>query len=215
MMTKVLIVDDHPLMRQGLRRALEAQPDLAILAECSNGYEALQSVRQVAPDLVIMDVHLPDLSGIEVSRRILAERPNTKVIILSADSDRALVDTALQIGVCGYLLKSGVVEELARAVSMAMEGRLYLSPEVASIVLGDYRRMLVAGKPPMKPVLTERERQVLRYVAEGLQNKEVADRLNISPKAAERTRARIMDKLGYRSVAELTRYAIREGIVQG
>lgn len=214
-MTKVLIVDDHPLMRQGLRRALEAQADITIVGECSNGHEALQSIQQVAPDLVIMDVHLPDLSGIEVSRRILVDRPNIKVIILSADSDRGLVDKALELGVCGYLLKSGATEELARAVSMAMEGRLYLSPEVASIVLGDYRRMLVAGTSPMRPVLTERERQVLRYVAEGLQNKEVANQLNISPKAAERTRARIMDKLGYRSVAELTRYAIREGIVQG
>ncbi len=214
-MTKVLIVDDHPLMRQGLRRALEAQAEMTIVGECSNGHEALQSVQQGAPDLVIMDIHLPDVSGIKVSRRILAETSGTKVIILSADSDRELVDEALQIGVCGYLLKSGAVEEVARAVRMVADGRLYLSPEVASIVLGDYRRMLVAGKSPMKPVLTERERQVLRYVAEGLQNKEVASQLNISPKAAERTRARIMDKLGYRSVAELTRYAIREGIVQG
>jgi DNA-binding NarL/FixJ family response regulator len=215
MTTKVMIVDDHPLMRQGLRQALERQPHLAIVAECSNGYEALQSVQRLAPDLVIMDVHLPDLSGVEVSRRILAEIPGVKVVILSADSDRELVDEALEVGVSGYLLKSGVVDELARAVSMAVEGRLYLSPEVASIVLGDYRRMLVAGRSPMRPVLTERERQVLRYVAEGLQNKEVACQLNISPKAAERTRARIMDKLGYRSVAELTRYAIREGIIQG
>lgn len=212
MITRFIVVDDHPLLRQGLRQVLTSQPDLSLIGEASNGAAALQLANESNPDLVIMDIHLPDLSGLEVSREILKNHPNTKIIIFSADENRVLVDKALQIGVCGYLLKAGVAEEMARAIRRVMEGRLYLCPELASEVLGDYRRILVA-KTHSRPLLTDREKRVLQLLAEGLQNKEIADRLSVSTKSVEKSRARLMSKLGYRSVAELTRYAVREGMV--
>jgi DNA-binding NarL/FixJ family response regulator len=212
MSTQLLLVDDHPLLRQGLRQTLETQTDLVLVGEASGGQEALQRVKDLSPDLVIMDIHLPDLCGLEVSRRILRDLPNVKIIIFSADADRALVDEALQVGVCGYLLKAGVATEIIRAIRLVMEGRLYLCPELASVVLGDYRKALLSKAQSPKPVLSDRDKQVLRHLAEGLQNKEIADRLNVSPKSVEKSRYRLMNKLGYHSVAELTRYAIREGI---
>jgi len=207
------MVDDHPMMRAGLRQVLEQQPGLTVAGEFSTGQEALAAIGNLAPDLVIMDVHLPDRSGLEISRQLLADGSPLKIIVLSADSDRALVDEALQIGVCGYLLKNSAADELARALRLVMEGRLYLCPELASSVLGDYRKALTARKSAAEPALTDREKQVLRLLAEGLQNKEIASHLNVSPKSVEKSRARLMDKLGYRSVAELTRYALRERII--
>jgi DNA-binding NarL/FixJ family response regulator len=209
------MVDDHPMLRQGLRQVLAQQPDLALVGEVSSGQEALQKVKELTPNLVIMDIHLPDLNGLEVSRIILRDIPATKIIIFSADPDRALVDEALQIGICGYLLKASVAGEMIRAIRMVMEGRLYLCPELASAVFDDYKKQLASKTSSTKPLLTDREKQVLRLLAEGLQNKEIADRINASPKSVEKSRYRLMNKLGYRSVAELTRYAVREGIAPG
>ncbi len=213
MNTRVVLVDDHPMLRQGVRQALTQQPDMVLAGEASTGQAALQMMRELTPDLVVMDVHLPDISGLEASRRLLAQFPATKIIIFSADADRELVDAALQAGVCGYILKDTIPEELIRAIRLVMEGRLYLCPEVASSVVNEYMKMLASAPPSSQPPLTDRERQVLRGIAEGLQNKEIAGRLNVSPKSVEKSRARLMIKLGYRSVAELTRYAIREGII--
>ena len=213
MNTRVVLVDDHPILRQGVRQALEAQSDLALAGEASDGQAAVQMVRELSPDLVIMDVHLPDMSGLEASRQIFAQRPATKIIVFSADADRALVDEALQVGVSGYLLKHSVPEELIRAIRLVVEGRLYLCPDVASSVFSDYRKMLASRPLTAQPLLTHREQQVLICVAEGLPNKEIADRLHVSTKSVEKSRARVMHKLQCRSVAELTRYAIRVGLV--
>lgn len=212
MNARILVVDDHPIVRSGLRRDLERREGWSVVGEAAGGEAALASVRQLTPDLVIMDVHLGVQSGLAVSRQILEEFPFVKILVFSADASRVLVDEALQIGILGYILKASDSEEVIRAVQMAMEGRLYLCPEVASSVFDDYKKMLV-DKSSGKPQLTERERAVLRLIAEGHANKNVADKLHVSIKAVEKTRARIMIKLGYHSVAELARYAVREGLV--
>jgi DNA-binding NarL/FixJ family response regulator len=213
MNTRIVLVDDHPMLRQGVRQILEQQPDLILAGEAASGQSSLPLIKARKPDMVIMDVHLPDISGLEASRQILAQSPSIKIIVFSADADRLLVDEALQIGICGYLLKSSVPEELVRAIRMVMEGRLYLCPELASHVFDDYRKMLAAMAHSAKPLLTDREKQVLCRVAEGLQNKEIADLMKVSIKSVEKSRSRVMRKLQCHSAAELTRYAVREGLV--
>ena len=212
MNVRILIVDDHPVVRSGLRRDLEQNPALTVVEEATCSQSALEAARRLNPDLIIMDVHLGATSGIDATREILKEFPLLRIIIFSADANRALVDEALDAGALGYLLKTSPPEEINRAVQTAMEGRLYLCSEVAEPIFKDYKKIL-AAKPAQKSVLTQRQTDVIRLIAQGLQNKEVADKLGISVKAAERTRSRIMNKLGYRSVAELARYAAREGIV--
>ena len=215
MNTRILLVDDHPTLRDGLRHALAPESGLVIAGEASTGQAAEQMVRELIPDLVIIDIHLPDLNGLEVARRILKDFPHIKIIVFSADSNRAVVDEALEIGVSGYLLKVGVAGEMIRAIHAVLEGRLYLCPELASVIFDDYRKQLAAKARSARPLLTDRDKQVLRLLAEGLQNKEIADRLKVSPKSVEKSRYRLSNKLGYRSVAELTRYAVREGIAPG
>jgi DNA-binding NarL/FixJ family response regulator len=210
MKAQVLIVDDHPVVRNGLRADLERDPHIVVLGEASSGETALAMAGQLKPDLILMDIHLGQDSGIEITRRILAEHPFIKVIIFSGDSTSDAVDDALQAGVLGYILKASPFEELYRAIQMAMEGRLYLCPEVAAPVFHGYKKLLASQS---KPTLTERETDVLRLIAEGLQNKEIAGKLGVSAKAIEKTRSRVMTKLGYHSVAELARYAAREGLV--
>jgi len=214
MNTRIVVVDDHPILRQGLRQTLSQQPDLVLSGEASTGQAALQMVKELSPNLIIMDIHLPDINGIELSSQILAWFPNIKIIIFSADANRTLVDQALKIGVCGYLLKEGIADELIRAIHQVIEGRLYLCPHFASAVIGDYKNSLISGSTANKSILTERDKIVLRYIAEGLQTKEIAAQLNLSVKAVEKTRSRLMRKLKYRSVAELIRYAVREGMVE-
>ena len=212
MNVRVLIVDDHPLLRNGLRQALERESDLTVAGEASTGRGALQLMKETTPDLVLLDMHLPDLGGIEVSRQMLAERPTVKILAFSSDADRPLVDAALQGGVCGYLLKDTVAEEFLRAIRMVMEGRLYLSPELASSVISDHIKTLSAATAPVKPMLSERDQHLLRCICEGLPNKEIAVRLKVGVKSVEKHRSQLMRKLGYQSAAELIRYAIREGI---
>ncbi len=213
MSIRVVTVDDHPLFRQGLKGVLERLPGLTVVGECSDGQSSIQMIRELVPDLVIMDVHLPDMTGLQVSRQLLMEMPSLKILVFSADADRKLVDEALQLGIVGYLMKANVTEELLRAIRLIMEGRLYLCPEIASRVVSDYKSLLGSMVAQGKPVLNSRDTQVLQLLAEGMQNKEIAARLQISTKSVEKVRARLMTKLGCPSVAELTRYAVREGLV--
>jgi DNA-binding NarL/FixJ family response regulator len=212
MKTRVLLVDDHPMLRQGLIQEMKRLSDMEIVGEASDSRSAMELALKMHPDLVLMDIHLPDANGIEVSRSILDAAPSTRIIIYSGDVNRAWVDQALQAGICGYLPKDCGSEELIRAVNTVMEGRLYLSPDLASAVFKDYRNILIATQDS-KPVLTERETQILRLVAKGFYSKEIADKLNVSIKSVEKSRSRVMDKLGCRGIAELTSYALREGIV--
>lgn len=210
---KILLVDDHQMMREGLRLLLKNQQGLTVVGEAANGQAALELARLHAPDLVVMDIHLPGEDGIAVSRRILAEFPQIRIIVLSSDPDLALVHQALQAGISGYITKENSPEELTRAIQAAMDHRSYLCPEVASVVLEDYMKTLVAKPGPAKPQLTERERQLLKLVAGGKRNKEIAEELGTGVKSVETYRSRLMKKLGCGSTADLTRYAIREGIV--
>jgi DNA-binding NarL/FixJ family response regulator len=212
MKTKILLVDDHPMTRNGARELLGRQPDLDVVGEASSGEPALRLARELRPDVVLMDIHLLGANGIETTRRILAELPDAKVIIFSCEMGRDFVDQALQAGACGYVVKTSALEELAKAIEWVMEGKLYLSPEMSAGILEDYRRGLAGGPMPSKPVLSERERQLLRLVAEGRRNKEIADQMAVSAKSVETYRSRLMKKLGYSSSAELVRHAIREGI---
>jgi len=212
MSVRLLLVDDHPMLCRGLREAMTRQPNLAVAGEAGTGAMALRLAGELTPDLVVMDVHLPDMSGIETARRMLMALPATKIVIFSGDATRPVVDEALQAGAHGFVWKNGAVEELLRAIDLVMEGKLYLSPEVSAGILEDYRKNLLAGPGPSKPFLSEREKQLLRLVAEGRRNKETAGQLGISTKSVETYRSRLMKKLSCSSPAELVRYAIREGI---
>jgi DNA-binding NarL/FixJ family response regulator len=212
MSTKLLLVDDHPTVLRGLREAVAQQPDLTLAGEAATGAMALKLARELSPDLVVMDIHLPDMDGFETTRQILNALPAVKIIIFSGEADRSFVDHALQAGACGYLSKASSLEELLQAMDSVMAGKLYLSPEVSVEILEDYRKSLVEPPDPSKALLSEREKQLLRLVAEGRRNKEIADQLGVSVKSIETYRSRLMKKLGCSSPAELVRYAIREGI---
>jgi DNA-binding NarL/FixJ family response regulator len=189
------------------------QPNLTVVGEASTGASALKLAAELAPDLIVMDIHLPDMNGIEVTRQMLGVLPLVKIVVFSGDADRSLVDGALQAGACGYIWKQSAVEELIQAIGIVMAGKLYLSPEVSAGILEDYRKGLVDEPAPSKPVLSEREKQILRLIAEGRRNKDMAVQLELSPKSIETYRARLMKKLGCSSTADVVRYAIREGII--
>lgn len=209
---KILLVDDHRLMREGLRALLQQQPGLHVVGEAGESRSAVEQVHTTQPDVVIMDVHLPGENGIEVSVQLRAEFPHLKVIILSGDTELATIKKALQASVAGYLTKNDPPEEVIRALREVMDHRIHLSPEISGLVAQDYAHTLTHQPPVEKPTLSERERQLLRLVAEGKRNKEIAAALQVTAKSVETYRSRLMHKLNCNSAAELTRYALREGI---
>jgi len=214
MKVKVLLVDDHAFLRNGLKLAIAEQKTLTIVGEASTGAAALEQAANASPDLIIMDVHLPDMSGLEATRRILEIRPYAKVVVFSADEARSLVDEALEAGACGYICKQSSVEEVLEAIEIVLTGKLYLSPRVSAAILEDYRKQLVEEPEPApaQPALSDREKELLKLISNGYRNKEIADQLKISTKSAETYRSRLMKKLHCSSTAALVRYAIREGI---
>lgn len=211
---KVLLIDDHPMLRKGLRQALEPRADIVVVGEAATGTAALGLVQQTAPDLIVVDIHLPDMKGVELIRRLAELAPFAKIVVFSSDADRKLVDESLHAGASGYIWKQSAVEELLQAVQMVMAGKLYLSPEVSTGILDDYRRSLVNGTDSSRPILSGRDKDLLRFVADGLRNKEIASHLKISPKSVEAYRSRLGKKLGCSSTAQLIRYAVREGLVE-
>jgi DNA-binding NarL/FixJ family response regulator len=208
----ILLADDHVMLRSGLRTLFNQEPDMKVVGEADDGRAAAALAQQLHPDVVIMDITMPDLNGIESTRLILKDAPATKVIALSAHSDRRYVSEALKIGAVGYLPKSAPYDELTTAIHTVMEGRIYLSPRIANLVIEDYVRGGTREAPTAFTSLSHREREVLQLVAEGLATKEVAARLNVSIKTVETHRSRLMTKINVRGVAELTKYAIREGL---
>jgi DNA-binding NarL/FixJ family response regulator len=212
MNVKILIVDDQPMLLKGLCQALAEQPRFALVGEASSGELALKLALELRPELVVMDIHLPKMDGIEVIRQILRALPATKIVIFSGDSAATLVDEALQAGACGYILKSGAVKDLIHAIDEVMAGRLCLSPVLSTTIVEDYQRRLFGGPEPSKLVLSEREKQLLRLIAEGRRNKEIAAKLKLSVNSIETYRSRLMKKVGCPSAAQLARYAVREGI---
>lgn len=208
---KIILADDHRIMREGLRALLEKQPDIEVLAEAENGRTTVELSRELKPNVVIIDIAMPDLNGIEATRQILAESPGVKVIALSMHSDRKFVREMLSAGASGYMLKDSAFEELDKALHAVINNQTYLSLGVADRVVKDYLGKIVT-KDSASMVLTKREREVLQLFAEGKTTKQIASLLFVSIKTIETHRKKIMYKLGLDSVAELTKYAIREGL---
>jgi len=212
----VLLADDHTLVRQGLRVLLEAQPDITIAGEASNGREAVQLAGALHPDVVVMDIAMPLLSGMEATRQIIQQIPGIRVLILSSYNDDEYVHQLTEAGASGYLLKQAAVAELVSAIREAVKGKLFFSPAIRKQLAERYRETLSKGVVVRRRTdrLSPRESEVLQLIAEGKLNKQIAAELNLSIKTVEKHRQRLMDKLGIHDIAGLTRYAISKGIIE-
>jgi two-component system, NarL family, response regulator NreC len=211
---RIFLVDDHQLFRSGLKLVLERAPGISVVAEAGDAPTALERCAGAAPDVLVIDIHLPGaIDGIELARRIRARCDEVKVIFLSSDGDFSLVRRAIAAGGNGYLLKNSAPQELLHAIAAVQAGGLFLCPDVASALTDDFRDRADVGLTPEPPVLSEREQEVLRLLVDGLRNKEIATQLGVSIKSVETYRTRLMAKLGYSSMAELVRFAVREGII--
>jgi len=207
---QVLIVDDHAVVRSGFRALIEAGRGLAVVGEAGTGREAVRLAKKSRPDVVVMDVTMPGLNGVDATQQILQAVPRAAVLALSMHGGRRVVLDMLRAGATGYLVKSCAPEELIQAIRVVVSGKVYLSPEVAGLVTADY--LAKADADADASPLTAREREVLQLVAEGMSSKEIASALHVTVKTIESHRHRVMTKLDIRTVAELTKYAIREGI---
>ena len=212
MAIRVLLADDHQLLRQGMRSLLANDARIEVIGEAENGRSAVELARQLVPDVVVMDISMPDLNGIDATRQIRKRSPGIQVLALSAHADRQFVAQVLAAGASGYLLKDCAFDELCRAVSAVAKKQVYLSPAVAGDVVDVYLGQAAQSAGGGPGPLTSRQREVLQLVAEGLNTKRIAARLHVSVKTVETHRAQVMQKLDCQSVAELTKYAIREGI---
>ena len=208
-MIRILLADDHALVRQGFRMILEAQPDMEIVGQAGNGREAVELAEKLRPDVVVMDVAMPELNGTEATRRLAASTPRTRVLALSMHKDSVYVREILRAGARGYLLKDSGDTDLVAAVRAVAKGEGYISPAVSDAVLSDYRKHVT---DPLD-LLTGREREVLQSIAEGKTNKEIATALNLSVYTVEAHRGRIMEKLNLHSTGELVRFALRNGLI--
>ena len=211
---RVLLADDHTLIRAGIRALLESVLGMEVVAESGDGREALELIEKHTPDVVLLDIDMPGLNGLEVARRAAGASPRTRLVILSMYADPAFVRQALQAGVKGYLLKGAVVSELPLAIQSVMRGETYLTPKVSQAVVSGFLREGEGGQQPVaQEGLTGRQREILQLIAEGRSTKEIAQVLDVSVKTVETHRQRLMDRLGIHDVAGLVRFAIRTGIV--
>ena len=208
-MIRILLADDHALVRQGFRMILEDQSDMEIVGQAGNGREAVELASKLHPDVAVMDVAMPELNGIEATRRITTVSPRTRVLALSMHKDSMYVREILRAGARGYLLKDSGDADLVAAVRAVAKGDGYISPSVSGAVLSDYRRHVT---DPLD-LLTSREREVLQMIAEGKTNKEIATSLNLSVYTVEAHRGRVMEKLNLHSTGELVRFALRNGLI--
>lgn len=210
---RALIADDHPVVREGLRRLLEAEDDVEVCGEAADGREVLDRIDETQPDVVILDISMPRLGGLEALERIRHRHPGMKVILLSVHGDAPFVQSAVSLGADGYLLKNGRVGEVMTAVRAVARGDSYFSPPVAKEIVAQLRSPDRSRKEPFS-LLSMREREVLQRIAEGLSAKEIATQLGISPKTVEAHRTSVMRKLGARKATELVRYALRQGLIE-
>lgn len=211
---KVLLADDHTLIRGGLRLLVEQQPDITVVGEAEDGRAAVAQVAQLKPDVAVLDIGMPNLNGIEAAQRITQEDPRVAVVILSMHGDETYILRALKSGARGYLLKDSAESDLVRAIRAVAQGKSFFSPAVSKVLLEDYvRKLKRSGGEDSYDLLTPREREILQLIAEGKSNKDAANMLHLSVYTVETHRANIMEKLGLKSVPELILYAVRKGII--
>ena len=211
MNTRILLADDHVMIREGLRLLINREDDMDVIGEAEDGREVLRLVPKINPDIIIMDVEMPNLNGSETTRQVVANYPNIDVIALSAHTDCRYIAEMLKAGAKGYLLKHSASDELLQAIHLVSRGKTYLSPEIAGTVTADYRRQVVPSDSPFAK-LSGRESEVLQMLSEGKSRKEIASELCLSIKTVATHVEHIREKLDLHSVAELTKYAIREGV---
>lgn len=213
---KVLIVDDHALVRAGIRLLLDSQAAIEVIGEATNGEEALAKVQDLAPDIVLMDVTLPGISGIEATRKIIHDFPDVKVLMLTMHSDEEYFFQAVSVGASGYVLKETTPEDLLSAIRIVARGGIAFHPGLGQKLIADYLRRVQTGEEPeLYTRLTDREKEILRLTAEGKPAREIGDMLVLSPKTVERHRANLMRKLNLHNRSQVVQYAIRKGLISG
>jgi DNA-binding NarL/FixJ family response regulator len=211
---RILLVDDHKILRDGICSLLKEYPDMEVVGEAADGNNAFNLVKELSPDMVIMDISMPELNGIEATRKILADYPHIKIMALSMHYDKHFVSEIFKAGASGYLLKDCAFDEMAHAIRMIIDNKTYINSQIASLVV----ESLMSDTPSSHnkhafSLLTEREKEVLQLIAEGKSTKQIASHLNVSTKTIESHRRQVMGKLNIRNVADLTKYAIREGLI--
>ena len=209
----VLVADDHGIVREGLRRLLDSESDLDVAAEAADGRQVLEEVERHRPDVVVLDITMPRLGGLETLERLRSKQPEVKVILLSVHSDPAFIQSAISLGADGYVLKNGRAAEIVTAIRAVVKGGSYFSPLVAREIVEQLRSPRSAGNEPFS-ILSARELEVLHLIAEGLSAKEIAADLKISSKTVEAHRTSLMRKVGVRKATELVRYAVRHGLIE-
>ena len=212
-MTAIVLADDHTIVRQGLRLLLEAEPDFSIVGEASDGLEVAGLVDRLRPDVLVLDLMMPGVSGLEVTRNVCQQFPETSVVILSMHADESYVLAALKNGAAAYVLKDAGADDLLQAVREVVQGRRYLSAPFSQVGIDTYTKRAESTPLDVYDTLTSREREVLHLTAEGYSSTDVGRVLSISPRTAEAHRANLMRKLGFHSQADLIRYALRRGII--
>jgi len=212
MSIRVILADDHAIVRDGLSRSMQQEEDMEVVAQAANGHEAVKLAQAQRPDIVVMDVSMPDLNGIEATRVIVSQCPEVKVLVLSMHARKSFIVEMFRAGAKGYLLKDCEFDELAHAIRIVVGGKSYLSPAITDVVIDSYTHQSNGMEFTVFSVLTPREREVLQLLAEGNSTKQIGQRLFISPKTVEVHRLKIMDKLNLNNVAQLTKYAIQEGL---
>lgn len=210
---RIVLAEDHKIIREGLKSLIEAHPNMAVIGEAETGRAAIDLAEQLSPEVIIMDITMPELNGIDATRHITSTLPNIRVIALSMHTDRRMIGEMMRAGAAGFLLKESAFEELARAImTVTIKGNIYLSPKIAGCVLEDFSRRPPGGRAVATEILSQREREVLQLIAEGYSTKEAADKLGVSTKTIESHRKNLMEKMDCHSIAELTKIAIREGL---
>jgi DNA-binding NarL/FixJ family response regulator len=212
MKTRILLVDDHKILRDGICSLVKEYQDMEVVGEAADGRTAIRLVQELSPDVIIMDISMPDLNGIDATRRIIADHPDSKIIALSMHYDKQFVSEIFKAGASGYLLKDSAFDELEHAIRIVMDGKTYINPQIASLVVESLVSQSATASHKAYYLLTEREREVLQLISEGKSTKQIAIDLNVSAKTVESHRRQVMGKLNIRNVAELTKYAIREGL---
>lgn len=208
----VMIVDDHAIVRQGLRALIEKEPDMEVTVEAATGAEAIRLAREAGPDVIVMDISMPDINGIDATRSITKESPGTRVLALSMEADRRFVVEVLKAGANGYVLKDAAFAELATAIRAVAAGETYLPPRVTTLLIKEYLQRIPDEVPATYETLSQREREILQLIADGGNAKEIAFTFGVSVKTVENQRHSIMKKLDLFSIAELTKYAVRQGL---